>query len=45
MLNCEYSHCLQADTLLGDIDLFECTSVVKASGKKGYGFDIEVSTL
>ena len=38
------SQSVQNDAPLGSIDLFECSSVVKTNGKKGYGFDLKVRT-
>ncbi len=34
---------LQTDASLGDIDLFNCTSIENAPGKKGHGIDLKVS--
>ncbi len=33
---------MHTDTSLGSIDLFECSSITKTAGKRGYGFDLHL---
>lgn len=36
---------IQADVPQGAIDLFDCINIIPTAGKKGYGFDIQVSQV
>lgn len=43
--NYVYIVVIQADVPQGAIDLFDCINITPTAGRKGYGFDIQVSQV